>query len=188
MGYAVAEVAAEMGHDVTLISGPVGLATPSGVRRVSVVSALEMLAAVEGELDDCSVLIMCAAVADWRPVAASVAKLKKADMEGVVRLEPNPDILRTVLPYKGGRIFVGFAAETGDPRPEAERKLREKGLDMIVANDVAQSDAGFEVDTNRVTLITPDEPALALPLMSKREVGRKIMEWVERRDAACCNV
>ena len=181
MGFAVAAVAAARGHSVTLVAGPVELATPPGVARVDVVSARDMLAAVEAHLPQADALVMCAAVADWRPKAAGDVKLKKRAMAPVLELAPNPDILATILPRKGGRVFVGFAAETGDPLPEARRKLADKGLDLIVANDVSQPDAGFAVETNRVVLVPRDGPALALPLLAKAEVAARILDWVEAR-------
>ena len=181
MGFAVAQAAAERGHTVTLVAGPVALETPSGVIRVDVVSALDMLAAVQRLLPFHTALVMSAAVADWRPAQISPTKLKKADMRPVIELEPNPDILKTIRPLKAKRIFVGFAAETGDPLAEAQRKLESKGLDLIVANDVTQPDAGFAVDTNRVTFLTAAEPPAALPLQSKLDVGREIVLWLERR-------
>ena len=180
MGFAVAQAAAERGHTVSLVAGPVSLPTPAGVVRTDVVSALDLLAAVERLLPACDALVMSAAVADWRPKCASAGKLKKADMRPVLELEPNPDILKTVRPLKGARLFVGFAAETGDPLAEAQRKLTAKGLDLIVANDVTQPDAGFAVDTNRVALLSATEPLARLPLMSKLEVGREIVLWLER--------
>ena len=184
MGFAVAQAAAERGHSVTLIAGPVALETPKDVIRVDVVSALDMLAAVQRLLPYHEALVMSAAVADWRPAQASAVKLKKSDMRPVIELEPNPDILKTVRPLKDGRTFIGFAAETGDPLAEAQRKLEAKGLDLIVANDVTQPDAGFEVDTNRVTFISPSEPPIALPLQSKLAVGHAIAGWLERHSPA----
>ena len=180
MGFAITQAAAARGHAVTLIAGPVSLPTPSGVSRVDVVSALDMLAAVQRLLPQQDALVMCAAVADWRPKLVSAIKLKKSDMRPVLELEPNPDILKTIRPLKGKRLFVGFAAETGDPLAEAQRKLESKGLDLIVANDVTQPDAGFAVDTNRVTLISASEPLTALPLLSKLDAGREIVLWLER--------
>jgi len=179
MGFAVAQAAAERGHTVTLIAGPVALATPPGVTRVDVTSACEMLEAVQAQLQKHDALVMSAAVADWRPVQKAATKLKKCEMEPVIRLEANPDILKTILPTKGKRIFVGFAAETGDPTAEAQRKLTAKGLDMIVANDVTAEGAGFEVDTNRVSLLAKGQAAHPLPLQSKLDVGRAIIAWLE---------
>ena len=179
MGFAVAAAAAARGHTVTLVAGPVTLPTPEGIARVDVVSACDMLAAVERLLPEHDALVMSAAVADWRPKRASAAKLKKAEMPSTLELEPNPDILKTLRPLKGRRLFVGFAAETGDPLAEAQRKLAAKGLDLIVANDVTQPDAGFAVDTNRVTLLAPGESPQDLPLQSKLDVGRAIVQWLE---------
>jgi phosphopantothenoylcysteine decarboxylase/phosphopantothenate--cysteine ligase len=180
MGFAIAQAAAERGHTVTLVAGPVSLPTPEHVLRVDVVSALDMLAAVQRLLPYQDALVMSAAVADWRPTEASATKLKKAEMRPVIELEPNPDILKTIRSQKGQRVFVGFAAETGDPIAEAVRKLETKGLDLIVANDVTQPDAGFAVDTNRVTFIAVAEDPRSLPLQSKIDVGREIVAWVER--------
>ena len=180
MGFAVAQAAAERGHAVTLVAGPVSLATPQGVARVDVVSARDMLAAIRRLLPDQDALVMSAAVADWRPRLVSETKLKKSAMAPVIELEPNPDILKTVRPLKAHRLFVGFAAETGDPLAEAQRKLEAKGLDLVVANDVTQPDAGFAVDTNRVTFIAVAEDPRSLPLQSKIDVGREIVAWVER--------
>ena len=187
MGFAIAQAAAERGHTVTLVAGPVALPTPAGVTRIDVVSALDMLAAVEECLPDHDALVMSAAVADWRPKRASATKLKKSGMNPVLELEANPDILKTLLPLKGRRPFVGFAAETGDPLAEARRKLAAKGLDLIVANDVTLPDAGFAVDTNRVTLVSASGTQEALPLMSKLDVGREIVRWLERHaDGESC--
>lgn len=178
MGYAVAAVASARGHEVVLISGPVALQRPPSVRVVDVVSARDMLAAVSGHVATSDVLIMCAAVADWRPRAMSERKLKKRMMSPVLELVSNPDILGEVLPSKGNRLFIGFAAETDDVLEEARGKLVRKGLDMIVANDVTCPGAGFEVDTNIVTFLTADsiEP---LPLMSKADVATRIVVWAE---------
>lgn len=184
MGFAIAQCAVARGHTVTLIAGPVTLATPPGVQRVDVISARDMLAAVETHLPECKALVMCAAVADWRPRQSSAVKLKKRGMAPVLELDANPDILTTIRDRKHGRIFVGFAAETGDPRAEGRRKLVEKGLDLLVANDVSQPDAGFAVDTNRVTLMTLDGAEQMLPLLAKQEVAQRIVTWVEQAQAS----
>jgi len=178
MGYAVAAAAAARGHQVVLVSGPVDVPCPAGVRRVDVVSAREMLAAVRRELPACAGLVMCAAVADWRPREQAERKLKKRAMPATLELVPNPDILSEVRAMKADRIFVGFAAETNDVLDEARRKLTQKGLDMIVANDVTQAGAGFEVETNIVTLLTADG-VLPLPLMPKMDVAERIVVWME---------
>lgn len=184
MGFAIAQCAAARGHEVVLVAGPVVLASPPGVRRVDVVSARDMLAAVEDHLPACEALVMCAAVADWRPRQASAVKLKKRAMAPVLELEANPDILATIRGRKENRIFVGFAAETGDPLPEGRRKLTEKGLDLLVANDVSRQDSGFAVDFNCVTLLPIEGPEQQLPLLPKLKVAERIVAWVEQELAA----
>jgi phosphopantothenoylcysteine decarboxylase/phosphopantothenate--cysteine ligase len=178
MGFALAQAAAEAGHEVVLIAGPVTLPTPEQVTRVDVETALQMLAAVEENLPAAEVYISCAAVADWRPADYSPVKLKKAGMDGCIQLVRNPDILKTVRPLKGERLFVGFAAETGVPDAEATRKMNEKGLDFIVANDVTAPGAGFATDTNRVTLLFPDGKREELPLDSKLAIAHQIIECI----------
>lgn len=176
MGFAIAEAAARAGHEAVLVAGPVALETPPGVRRVDVVSARDMLAALRAELPTADALVMSAAVADWRPRETSATKLKKLGMSPVIELVPNPDILKTLAPEKGGRVFIGFAAETGDPAAEAARKLAAKNLDYICANDVSRPDAGFAVDTNLVTIYGRGGFVERLPLMAKRDVAARIVE------------
>jgi phosphopantothenoylcysteine decarboxylase/phosphopantothenate--cysteine ligase len=185
MGFSIARVARMSGHDVTLVSGPVSLKTPKGVRRVDVVSARDMLAAVGKEEFDC--MIATAAVADWRPAECALAKLKKSTMDGTLRLVRNPDIIKTVSAKvrssrgKASRkVLVGFAAETGDPTAEASRKCREKGLDFVVANDVTAAGCGFGVKTNRVSFVWPDGRIDRHPMMSKDSVALRIIRAVER--------
>lgn len=181
MGFAVARAAVERGHEVVLVAGPVALKTPKGVARVDVTSAREMLSAVEGALADANcarataVLVATAAVADWRPAETAGKKLKKRDMTGVLRLVRNPDILKTVKCERK----IGFAAETDNVLAEAARKCREKGLAMVVANDVTEKGAGFGVATNRVTFFRRDGSAERLPLMSKLAVARRIVRFAE---------
>ncbi len=185
MGFAVARAARRAGHAVTLIAGPVALKTPKGVTRVDVVSARDMLAAVQDALTKVDAssracLVMTAAVADWRPADCATQKLKKGEMSGVLKLVRNPDILKTLnqeLPENVRRslIRVGFAAETGEPVAEAARKCREKGLDLVVGNDVTAKGCGFGTTTNRVTFVRPDGSVEPLPLMSKDAVARRIV-------------
>ena len=178
MGFAVARAAAARGHKVILVAGPVSLKTPSGVTRVDVTSALEMKSAVDSALEEAggrTVLVATAAVADWRPAECAGAKLKKAQMSGVLKLVRNPDILASAAcAHK-----IGFAAETGDARSEGARKCRDKGLDMVVANDVTQPGAGFGTATNRVVFIRPDGSCEPLPLMSKLAIARRIVRFAE---------
>ena len=178
MGFAVAEAAARKGCETVLVAGPVALKTPVGVKRIDVVSAREMLAAVKSAVSDEgeTVLVATAAVADWRPAKCADRKLKKRQMSNVVKLVRNPDILKTV---KGVRK-VGFAAETGSPVEEAARKCREKKLEFVVANDVLEKGAGFGCDTNKVTFVYPDGGVKDVPLMSKRMVARRIVDEVLR--------
>jgi len=182
MGYAVADVAAERGHEVTLVSGPVALPPPPDVQVVRVVTAADMFAAVKLHLKKCDALIMAAAVADWRPARMAPRKLKKGNRQTLLlELKRTPDILQSIGRLKGRRIFIGFAAETHNLRAEARRKLRAKNLDLIVANDVTAPGAGFEVETNQVVLLTPGGAAEALPLMSKHAVAERLLDWLEAR-------
>jgi len=186
MGFALARVAARRGHAVTLISGPVALRPPPKVALVPVVTAAEMLAAVKRCIPKCDALIMAAAVADWRPRRVSAQKIKKTTGSRWLRLEPTADILKTVRSKKGRRVFIGFAAETERVLAEARRKLAAKGLDLIVANDVSRPDAGFDVDTNRVTLLEASGGVRALPLMTKLKVSARILDWLEAQPAPSC--
>lgn len=178
MGFAVAEAAVLRGCECVLVAGPVALKTPAGVKRIDVVSAREMLAAVKAAVSEKggTVLVATAAVADWRPARYAARKLKKRQMSSVINLVRNPDILKTV---KGVRK-VGFAAETGAPVKEAARKCREKKLEFVVANDVLEKGAGFGCDTNKVTFVYPDGSVKDIPLMSKRSVARRIVDEVLR--------
>lgn len=191
MGFAVARAARQAGHDVTLVAGPVALRTPKGVARVDVVSARDMLEAVCAALDAAQgpvALVMTAAVADWRPAVCADAKLKKVQMDGTLKLVRNPDILRTINEsLKDGTrtcpqlVRVGFAAETGAPVAEAARKCRDKGLDLVVGNDVTAKGCGFGTTTNRVTFVFPDGRVEPLPLLSKDAVARRIVAFCSAR-------
>jgi len=184
MGYAVAEAAAERGANVVLISGPTALATPAGVSRVDVGTAAEMLAAVEKHFPSATFAVFAAAVADYRPVEPAKSKLKKTSEGFALELEPNPDILAACARKKGHRIVVGFAAETSQVAANARKKLDEKSLDLIVANDVTAEGAGFDVDTNVVTLFSRDGRDLPLPKLTKREVAHRILDEVLRLNAS----
>lgn len=181
MGYALARSALRRGHEVVLVSGPVALARPENAVLVQVKTAEEMLEAVRQHIEWCDALIMAAAVADWRPRCIKAEKIKKRDASMLLRLEPAPDILRTIAPRKGGRIFVGFAAETRNLKEEAVKKMESKQLNLVVANDVGEPGSGFESDTNRVTLISSDGRTDELPLMTKDEVAERIVKWIEER-------
>ena len=184
MGYAVAAAAVKNGHSVTLISGPVSLGPPAGVRCVNVITAAEMLRAVEKNIRQCDALVMSAAVSDFRPAACHARKIKKHAFKLLLPLKRNPDILMRMIPRKEGRVFVGFAAETGAPEREALRKLRRKNLDLVVANDIGRKDSGFEADTNLACFIDACGKVKKLPLMSKARLGGLIVRWIERKLAA----
>ena len=183
MGYAVAEVAAERGAKVILVSGPTELEAPVGVTRLDVRTAAEMLNVVEEHLSVATTVIFAAAVADYRPAEASPQKIKKTGEEVTLRLKPNPDILASIARKKGNRLVVGFAAETDHVAENARKKLQSKNADLIVANDVTAEGAGFDVDTNVVTLFARDGRDLPLPKMSKREVAHRILDEVVRLSA-----
>jgi phosphopantothenoylcysteine decarboxylase/phosphopantothenate--cysteine ligase len=184
MGYAVAQAAAQRGAKVILISGPTALESPSGVTRIDVRTAAEMLKAAEENLPEATTAIFAAAVADYRPVEAAAQKIKKTGGEINLRLEPNPDILAIAAAKKGHRLIVGFAAETDNVAGNARKKLQAKNADLIVANDVTAEGAGFDVDTNVVTLFARDGRDLPLPKMSKREVAHRILDEVLRLSAS----
>jgi phosphopantothenoylcysteine decarboxylase / phosphopantothenate---cysteine ligase len=176
MGYAIAEAAAQRGAKVVLVSGPTALENPEGVERVDVRSTDEMLRAVQKHFPASSVAIFAAAVADYRVVHPSATKLKRSNEALTIRLEPNPDILATVAREKGERLVLGFAAETENVAENARKKLAAKNADLIVANDVTAEGAGFDVDTNIVTLFSSDGRDLPLPRMSKSEVAQRILD------------
>jgi phosphopantothenoylcysteine decarboxylase/phosphopantothenate--cysteine ligase len=180
MGYAVAEAAARRGAKVILISGPTALETPAGVRRVDVRTAEEMHAAVAKEFAACSIGIFAAAVADYRPAKQHREKIKKSDGGLTVRLEPTVDILQEMASAKGDKFVVGFAAETTDVAQNARKKLAAKSLDLIVANDVTAEGAGFDHDTNVVSLYFRDGRDVALPKMSKAEVAQRVLDEIVR--------
>ena len=177
-GYAIAEEAARRGAEVTLVSGPTSLPDPFGVATVRVETAAQMLEAVGAAYGAADIVIAAAAVADFRPAASIAGKLKKADAPGEVALERTTDILASLGENKGGRVLVGFAAEAGDAVDGARAKLETKRLDLVLANDVTESGAGFEVRTNRVTFVSADGEE-ALPCMEKTAVARELLDRVE---------
>jgi len=183
MGYAIAAAAAEAGADVFLVSGPTALVGPRGVRLVSVESAEQMRDAVLGVLPQADAVVMAAAVADYRPIEKQERKIKKreAGKELAVRMTENPDILKAIVAAKRrGTVIVGFKAETGDATAEAERMLREKKLDLVVANDVADPDSGFGSDSDRVAFVSADGVE-TLPLLLKTEVASRLIAKLAER-------
>jgi phosphopantothenoylcysteine decarboxylase/phosphopantothenate--cysteine ligase len=175
MGYALAEAARDRGAKVTLVTAPISLPEPVGVDVVKVNTAQEMRQAVENVTPQADALVMAAAVADYRPTKAAKDKIKKGESGLTLELECTPDILGSV---KGNFIKVGFAAESSNLVENAKQKLKQKGLALIVANDITASDSGFGTDTNRVTIIDRKGKIDSLPLLAKREVAEKVMDRV----------
>ena len=176
MGYALAQAAAAHGAEVTLVSGPVSQPKPTGVKLVGVTTASEMLAATQEAFESADAAILAAAVSDYRPAKSSDHKLKKAaEPLEALELVENDDILATISANRGGRVVIGFAAETNDVIDNARKKLERKGCDLIVANDVSRADSTFGADTDLVTLVG-NKYEEELPLMSKPEVAEAIIE------------
>jgi phosphopantothenoylcysteine decarboxylase/phosphopantothenate--cysteine ligase len=193
MGYALAEAARDYGARVTLVTAPTGLPPVYGVETVPVRTAAEMHDAIIGRLGEMDVLIMAAAVADYRPARMAEHKIKKQDGALTLELERTTDILAAVAERRAGaagfgllkprfsnpcKVIVGFAAETENLLENARDKLARKRLDLLVANDVSAADSGFEVDTNRVILLTPNGGQEPLPLLPKTEVAERILDRV----------
>ncbi|MCL6481375.1 MAG: bifunctional phosphopantothenoylcysteine decarboxylase/phosphopantothenate--cysteine ligase CoaBC, partial [Firmicutes bacterium] len=180
MGFALAEAALRRGARVLLISGPTHLLPPQNVEFFAVRTTEEMRRAVLEQARDATVVIMAAAVADFRPAAPQPTKIKRSAGRLTVALEPTPDILAELARNRGNRILVGFAAETDRLAEHARAKLEAKGLDLVVANDVTRADAGFDVDTNVVTLFAREAAPVELPRMTKREVADRVLDEVVR--------
>jgi phosphopantothenoylcysteine decarboxylase/phosphopantothenate--cysteine ligase len=177
-GYALAQAALDLGAAVTLISAPAALTAPVGAELVHVTSAEDMLAAVLTAAKDADILFMAAAVADFRPTNEARQKIKRVAGVPQIDLRANPDILLELGEAAGKKpkVIVGFAAESNDLIENAKQKLKAKDLDLIVANNIASRDAGFEVDTNRVVLLDRSGKEEELPLMGKDEVARIVVE------------
>jgi phosphopantothenoylcysteine decarboxylase/phosphopantothenate--cysteine ligase len=178
MGYALAEAARDRGAEVTLITAPTALPAPEGVHVVQVERAREMQRAVIEACANADVLLMAAAVADYRPAEEAPQKIKKTGQELTIRLVENPDILKE-LPRGRLKVKAGFAAESEDLLANAARKLEAKDLDLIVANDITAPDSGFGTDTNTVTLLFRDGRQVPLPNLPKREVAERILDAVQ---------
>ncbi|WP_034019147.1 bifunctional phosphopantothenoylcysteine decarboxylase/phosphopantothenate--cysteine ligase CoaBC, partial [Pseudomonas aeruginosa] len=183
MGFALAEAAVEAGARVTLVTGPVHLPTPDRVQRVDVVSARDMLAACEAAMP-CDLLIASAAVADYRPEVVAAHKLKKDPTSGeglLLQLVRNPDILATLAQREDRPFSVGFAAETENLLDYAARKLKDKNLDLIVANDVANPSIGFNSDENAITVIDRDLHPSTFAQTSKGKIARQLIAFIADR-------
>ena len=184
MGYAVARAAALRGAAVTLIHGPTALAPLRFVEDVPVTSAADMFEAVTSRFEAADVLVMAAAVADYRPAAVAADKVKKSDGEMNIPLVRTADILGTIGPAKTHQFLCGFSMETQEMVAHSAEKLRRKNLDMIVANNLKDPGAGFGVDTNLVTFLTPDGGIRQLPLMPKTAVADAILDEILTRRGA----
>ena len=175
MGYAVALKAAQAGAKTILVSAPTDLAVPIGVECIIVRSATEMKEAIDSHYDSADAVIMAAAVADYRVAEVADNKIKKQETM-TLELVKNPDILASLGDRKEHQKLIGFAAETQDVITYGKEKVRKKNLDMLVANDVSKSNAGFDVDTNEVTFIYPGDQIVNLPNMSKPDVAERIIQ------------
>ena len=178
MGFALAEAALARGADVVLIAGPTDLPLPAGVTTVRVETTADMQRAIQAVLKEAAALIMAAAPADYRPVDPATTKRPRGDGAVTVTLESTPDIL-TALERPAQCVIVGFALETGDGLARAKKKLQDKRLDYVVLNDALEPGAGFEVATNKVTILGKQGTPVALPLLAKRDVADRILDEVE---------
>ncbi len=187
MGYAIASAAAEAGARVTLISGPVHLATPDRVERINVTNAKEMLIACEAAMP-CDILIATAAVADYRPEQIAEHKIKKDEQNDddsfLLRMVRNPDILASLAQRPDRPFCVGFAAETQNLLEYASKKLKSKNLDLIVANDVANSSIGFNSEDNAITIIDTEHQQTVLPQTSKSKLAQQLIQHISQRISA----
>ncbi|MFB3117583.1 MAG: bifunctional phosphopantothenoylcysteine decarboxylase/phosphopantothenate--cysteine ligase CoaBC, partial [Myxococcota bacterium] len=184
MGFAVAAEAACRGAEVVLVAGPTPLATPAGVRRIDVSTALEMRDAIFAEFDRATITIMAAAVADFRAAQPRELKIKKEDLADdsglTLELTRNPDILAELCQRKGDRIVIGFAAESHDVVASARRKIARKGCDLLVANDISSQTSGFDVDDNAVVFVGADGQIEELPSLPKREVAAQLLDRIAK--------
>jgi phosphopantothenoylcysteine decarboxylase / phosphopantothenate---cysteine ligase len=176
MGYAIAEAACETGHQVTLVSGPVNLDPPRSVHFISIFTSDEMYDAVHRHAHECDVLVMCAAVADYKLANVSARKIKKRNESLRLDLVPTRDILSSLPKQHPEFLVVGFAAETNDLEKNAREKLREKNCDIIVANDVSGSDLGMESDTNEVTIFFRTGEKEKLFRAQKKNIARDLVK------------
>jgi phosphopantothenoylcysteine decarboxylase/phosphopantothenate--cysteine ligase len=176
MGYALARAAVRRGAEVVLVSGPTALDPPVGARLIAVTTAGDMREAVLKEYGQCTAVIMAAAVSDYHAASVAEKKMKRGKGPIELRLEPNPDILRELGQNKEGKWLIGFAAETEDLTANAQKKMREKNLDMVVANNVAETGSGFDGDTNIATIVDRTGAVRSLPMMSKDELADRVYD------------
>jgi len=176
MGYAMAEAALEAGHNVVLISGPVNVDLPRRARVISIQTSDEIYDAVHQHVRDCDVLVMCAAVADYKPETVSSEKIKKGNAAFSLNLIPTRDILASLGKQDRQFLLVGFAAETSDLEQNAAKKLLAKNCDIIVANDVSRADSGMESDENEVIILLKDGQTKKISRASKKNIARELVK------------
>lgn len=181
MGIAMANVAADMGAHVTLITTVHDQLNSPNLNEIKVSTALEMQKELETHFESSNVLVMAAAVSDFRPIHKADQKIKKNDDKELysIELKKNPDILKEISKKRENQFIVGFAAETENLIPYAKKKLYDKNANMILANDVSKENTGFNVDTNQITLIQRDKEPVTWPLMSKNDIAAKFWEYYE---------
>ncbi len=185
MGYAIAEAAIAAGHSVTLISGPASLAPPDGTKLISVMTSDELHDAVHRATSECDVLVMCAAVSDYKPAIVEPRKLQKRKTPFALKLLPTRDILASLSTENREFLVVGFAAETDDLELNARRKLQEKNCDVIVANDVSNIDSGMESDENAVTIFFRSGESKTISRTSKKIVARELVKIISKMSEKC---
>jgi len=184
MGYAIAEAAVAAGHSVTLISGAATVAPPD-VQFISIVTSDELHDAVHRAVRNCDVLVMCAAVSDYRPATVEPRKMKKRKTPFALKLIPTRDILASLPKEHRGYLVVGFAAETHDLETNAQKKLQEKDCDMIVANDVSGTDSGMESDENAVTIFFRKGESQTISRASKKIIARELVKIISKMSEKC---
>ena len=178
MGYAIAAAALAEKHEVTLISGPVALAAPSGAQIVRVTTGEEMFTAASARFPLCDVFVMCAAVCDYRPAQYAPQKMKKKRERFSLELEPTRDILASLTSQPHDCLVVGFAAETQSLVANAQRKLIEKNCDLLVANDVSRADLGMDAEENELLIFSKNDPPKELPRQKKTELARALLKII----------
>ena len=185
MGYAIAEAALAAGHEVILISGPARIAPPPRAKFISITTSDELYDAVHRAVRGCDVLVMCAAVSDYKPAATATRKMKKRKSPFALKLIPTRDILAS-LPKENRRyLVVGFAAETHDLKINAQKKLRAKNCDIIVANDVSRTDSGMESDENEVVIFSRSGESEKISRASKQVIGRELVKIISKMFEKC---
>lgn len=178
MGYAIAQAALEANHDVTLITGPVHIPPPERATLIRIVSADDLFDAAHRAVRECDVIVMCAAVADYRPVRVSAVKLKKTTHDSSLALKPTRDVLASIAQRPRAYYVVGFAAETNDVATHAQQKLRDKNCDMIVANDVSRNDSGMESAQNAVAIFTRNGLVKLIAHADKKIIAHELVKII----------